>query len=435
MSPITLDTKEIEKIIPHRYPFLLIDRITIIEEGKKAVAIKNITANEPQFTGHFPGNPIMPGVLIMEALAQTGAVLALRTPEGKGKLVLFAGIDGARFKRIVLPGDQLTLEADVLWFKKGVGKMKGVAKVGDQIAAEAELMFAMADAKGATPNVHASAKVHPTAVIDPSAKIGKNVELAAYSVIGPEVEIGDDTKIGEHTVIHRWTKIGKGNNIFPNCSIGAAPQDIRYKGEKGEIIIGDNNTIREFVTIHLPEGENKQTIIGNNNFIMVHAHIPHNAKIGNFVVIGGYCGIAGFVQIDDYAVIGGMAGIHQFVRIGKMVMVGAHSKVVQDIPNFMLAEGDPAQVRTINAIGLSRRGVSTDAISEIKKAFKILYGSKMNLSQALEEIKHKVRQIDEIKQLLAFLETDSRRGISKKPLETEGSEDDLLFPDLPELGI
>ena len=434
MNPVTLDVKEIEKIIPHRYPFLLVDRVVIIEDGKKAIGYKNITANEPQFTGHFPGNPIMPGVLIMEALAQTGAVLALREPENRGKLVLFAGIDNARFRRLVVPGDTLILEADVLWFKKGIGKMKAVAKVGDQIAAEAELMFSLADTNTGSANIHSSAIIHPTAVVHPSAKIGKNVELAAYTVIGPDVEIGEGTKIGEHTVIHRWTKIGKENNIFPNCSIGAAPQDIRYKGEKGEVIIGDNNTIREFVTIHLPAGENKQTIIGNHNFIMVHAHIPHNAKIGNFVVIGGYCGIAGYVSIDDYAVIGGMAGIHQFVRVGKMVMVGAHSKVTQDIPPFMLAEGDPAQVRTINAIGLQRRGVSQDAIGEIKKAFKILYGSKMNLSQALEEIKHKVRQIDEIKFLLAFLDTDSRRGISKKPLESD-SEDDLLFPDVPELGI
>ncbi len=429
MAPITLSVKEIEKIIPHRYPFLLIDRVDIVEEGKKAIGYKNITANEPQFTGHFPGNPIMPGVLIMEALAQTGAAIALRSPEAKGKLVLFAGIDGARFRRIVVPGDTLTLEAEVLWFKKGIGKMKGVAKVGDQIAAEAELMFSLADVPGALPGVH------PTATISADAKIGKNVEIGPYVVIGPEVEIGEGSKIDAHSVIHRWTKIGKNNHIFPNCSIGGAPQDIRYKGEKGEVIIGDNNVIREFVTIHLPAGTNNKTIIGSNNFIMVHAHIPHNAVIGNFVVIGGYCGIAGHVHIDDYAVIGGMAGIHQFVRIGKMVMVGAQSKVTQDVPPYMLVEGDPAQVRTINAIGLSRRGVTQDSISEIRKAFKIIYGSNMNMSQALEEVKKKVRQVDEIKTLIGFIEDGSRRGISKKPLSPEEIEEDLLFPDLPEIGI
>ncbi|MFH1387157.1 MAG: acyl-ACP--UDP-N-acetylglucosamine O-acyltransferase [bacterium] len=422
-----LDIKEIMKIIPHRYPFLLIDQVVEIEEGKRAVAIKNVTMNEPQFTGHFPGIPIMPGVLIIEALAQVGVVMALRIPANEGKLVVFAGIDGVRFRRPVVPGDQLRLEVETVWTRGALGKMKGKATVNGEVAAEGEFMFSLAD------KTASGQKIHPTATIHAKAQLGKNVEIGPGVVIGADVKIGEGTKVDAHAVITGWTTIGKNNHIYNSVTIGVPPQDVKYKGEKGEIIIGDNNLIREFVTVHIPSAGG-QTTIGNDNFIMVHAHIPHNCKIGNQVVIGGYVGLAGYTQIGDQVIIGGMAGIHQFVRIGRLTMVGAQSKVTQDIPPFMLVEGNPAQVRGVNSIGIQRRGISNDAASEIKKAFKLIYESGHNTPEAVKEIRKRLRHLPEIELLASFLEKDSHRGISKKTALEEEAEE-LLLPEIPELGI
>lgn len=422
-----LDIKEIMKIVPHRYPFLLIDRIVELEEGKRAVAIKNVTINEPFFQGHFPERPIMPGVLIVEALAQVGVVMALRALGKEGKLVYFAGIDDVRFRRPVVPGDQLRLEVETIWVRGALGKMKGKATVNGDVAAEGEFMFSLAEQD------IGGVKIHPTATVHPKAILGKNVEVGPYSIVGAEVKIGEGTKVDAHCVITGWTTIGKDNHIHHGVTIGAPPQDFKYKGEKGEIIIGDKNTIREFVTIHLPSGGG-QTVIGNENFIMVHAHIPHNCRIGNQVVVGGYVGLAGCTEIEDQVTIGGLAGIHQFVRIGRLTMIGAQSKVIQDIPPFMLVEGNPAQVRGINSIGLQRRGIAAEAQSEIKKAFKLIFESGHNTAEAAKEIKKRLRPLPEIEQIIAFLEEESHRGISKRAAIEEEAEE-LILPEIPELGI
>jgi UDP-N-acetylglucosamine acyltransferase len=353
--------------------------------------------------------------------------MALRMPATEGKLVYFAGIDGVRFRRPVVPGDQLRLEVETLWLRGALGKMKGKATVNGEVAVEGEFMFSLAD------KYAGGTKISPEAAVHPKAVFGKNVEVGPYTVIGPDVVIGDGTKIKAHCLITGQTTIGKENVIHNGVSIGAPPQDIKYKGEKGAIVIGDKNIIREFVTIHTPSAAG-ETRIGNENFIMVQAHVPHNCKIGNQVVIGGYVGLAGYTEIEDQAVIGGLAGIHQFVRIGRLAMVGAQSKVTQDIPPFMLVEGNPAQVRGINSIGIQRRGVSLDGQSEIKKAFKLLYESGHNTAEAAKEIRKRLRPLPEIDQLVAFLEDESHRGINKKTaLEAEAEE--LLLPEIPELGI
>ncbi|MCX5750244.1 MAG: acyl-ACP--UDP-N-acetylglucosamine O-acyltransferase [Candidatus Saganbacteria bacterium] len=428
MGKIELSIPDIINIIPHRYPFLLVDRVIIEEETKKAVGIKNVTINEHFFQGHFPGNPIMPGVLIIEAMAQVGAVMALRLPQNEGKIVYFAAIDNIRFRRPVVPGDQLIIDVEVLWVKGPIGKVRASAKVEGSIAAEGEFMFSFVDK-----SARKGASVDATALVHPTAKLGDGVKIGPFCIIGPEVEIGEGTVLEGHCIVHKWTRIGKDCKIAQSVSIAAPPQDIRYKGEKGAVIIGDRNIIREFVTIHLPQGEGNQTVIGNDNFIMVHAHIPHNAKIGNNVVIGGYVGLAGHVQIDDYVIIGGLCGVHQFCRIGKMAMIGAQSKVVQDVPPFMLVEGNPAQVKKVNSIGLQRRGISQEAQTEIKKAFKIIYGNRISTVQAIEEIRKKTHPLEEIKILIEFLEKATDRGINKR--FGGDAEDEMLLPELPEIGL
>lgn len=427
-NKVDLDTMVILKTLPHRYPFLLIDKIIELEDGKKAVAIKNVTMNEPFFQGHFPDFPVMPGVLVVEALAQTGAFMALRLPQSDGKLVFFAGIDNLRFRKPVFPGDQLTLEVEVLWVKGAIGKLKAQARVSSEVVCEGDLLFSLVD------RTEGGVKVHPTATVHPSAKLGKNVEVGPYSLIGPEVTVGDGTYIGPHVVISRWTKIGEGNKIYDGASIATPPQDHKYKGEKSMVVIGNKNIIREYVTIHLPTGEGEKTIIGDENFIMVHAHIPHNCRVGNQVVIGGYVGIGGHSVFEDQCVIGGMAGIHQFVRIGRLAMVGAHSKVTQDVVPFMLVDGVPAEVRGLNLVGMDRRGISHEAQSEIKKAFKVLYQSKLKASQALDEMK-KLKHLDEIKHMISFLEHSTDRGISRKLGEDVLLDEEPILPEIPELGI
>jgi UDP-N-acetylglucosamine acyltransferase len=428
--------EEIMQALPHRYPFLLVDRILEIEDGKRAVGIKNVSMNEHFFQGHFPGKPVMPGVLILEAMAQVGAVIALSMPEHEGKLVLFAGIDQVRFRKMVVPGDQLRIEVEATKMKGSIGKLKANAKVDGEIAAECEILFSLAESLGS------GARIHPTAMVHPSAELGKNVVVGPFVVIGPEVKIGENTKIGAHTVIRRWTTIGKDNNIYNNVSIGTAPQDFKYKGERGEIVIGDRNIIREFVTVHLPSGEGNKTEVGSDNMIMVYAHIPHNCKIGNQSVIGGYCGLGGHTVVEDQVVIGGLAGIHQGTRIGRLAMIGSSSKVAQDIPPFMLFDGNPGYIRGMNIIGMQRRGISSEGISEIKKCFKIMYMSKSSTKSAADEIRKKANLTDEVQQLLNFIEAESHRGISKKSEtgeaiidESEAGKEELLFPDIPEIGI
>ena len=430
-----MDIGMILRTLPHRYPFLLVDKIVELEEGKKAVGIKNVSINEPYFQGHFPGLPIMPGVLILEAMAQVGAVLALKMPENEGKLVYFAGIDNVRFRKPVVPGDQLRIEVEAIKMKGTIGKLKCHAKVEGEMAAEGEILFSLNE------RLSDEAKIHPTSTVHPSAELGKNVDIGPYVVIGPEVKIGDNTKIGAHSLIRKWTTIGSDNIINHSVTIGTPPQDYKYKGERNEIVIGNKNIIREFVTIHLPSGEGTKTEIGNENFIMVYAHIPHNCRVGNQAVIGGYVGLGGHTVVEDQVVIGGLAGIHQNTRIGRLAMIGSSSKVTQDIPPFMLFDGNPGYIRGLNLIGMQRRGLSEEAISEIKKCFKILYMSKSSTQNAINEIKKKVKSLDEVEQLLSFLEAESIRGISKKRegadaiIEETEMEKELLFPDIPEIGI
>lgn len=426
MPEVDIDINGIKKVLPHRYPFLLIDRVIFLEEQSKVIAIKNVSGNEEFFSGHFPGFPIMPGVLIIEAIAQAGAFGMLASAENQGKFALFAGIDNVRFRKPVFPGDQLRIEVEYMKSRGPIAKMKGVAMVNDQVVCESELMCSVVSKEQSKASL-----IDPTAIVHQSVKIGKGVRVGPFTTIGPEVSIGDNTVIESGVVIARWTTIGKDCRIMNGVTIATPPQDHKYKGERNEVVIGDRCIIREFATIHLPTGEGEKTSIGNDCMIMTNVHIPHNAKIGNNVVISSFAGLSGHAEIADNVIIGGLTGIHQHVRIGKMAMIGGQAKIVQDVPPFMLADGNPAQVRALNIIGLQRRGVSLESQVELKKAFKIIYKSNLNLTLALEELKKKCKPLGEIKELIAFLEQETDRGILKKSEQT----DDLLFPEIPELGI
>lgn len=254
--------------------------------------------------------------------------------------------------------------------------------------------------------------IHPTAVIHPKAQIGANCEIGPYCVIGEHVVLGDGCSLHSHVVIDGHTTLGTGNEIFPFASIGLKTQDLKWKGGTTRTEIGNNNTFREYMTIHSATADGEVTSVGSNNHILAYCHLAHNVTLGNHVIMSNVATLAGHVTVEDHAVIGGLAAIHQFCRIGKMSIVGGCSKVVQDVPPFMLADGNPAETRTVNKVGLERNGVSEESQSALRLAFKLLFREGLTISNALARIEADLPKLPEILHLIQFVRTSSR-GISK----------------------
>lgn len=229
--------------------------------------------------------------------------------------------------------------------------------------------------------------IHITASIHPEAQVDINVEVGPFSIIGENVKIGQNTKIDSHVVIEGHTEIGEENRIFTGAVIGSEPQDLKYKGAASLTKIGNGNTIREYVTINRATGEDEATIIGDNNLLMAYVHVAHNCEIENQVVIANAVNMAGHVRIESNAVIGGVCGIHQFVHIGELAMIAGCSRIVHDVPPYMLVEGTPSRVRLLNKLGLKRAGITSEDSKYLKKAFRILYRSGLSLEAALAELK------------------------------------------------
>ncbi len=255
-----------------------------------------------------------------------------------------------------------------------------------------------------------SAEIHATAVVDPRARLGHNVTIGPHTVIGPEVEIGPDCAIGSSVLIDGHTRLGSDNRIFHGAVIGMPPQDLKYKGEISTIEIGDGNTIREYVTIHLPTGEGAKTRVGNGNLLMAYVHIAHNCTIHNHTILANAVNLAGHVEIEDHAIVGGMTPVHQFVRIGAHSFIGGGSRLPQDVPPFVRVAGNPVEVAGINAVGLKRRGFSDEELLNLKKAYRLLYRAGLNVSQALERIATDCRLTQSIEDLMEFIRR-SERGI------------------------
>jgi UDP-N-acetylglucosamine acyltransferase len=254
--------------------------------------------------------------------------------------------------------------------------------------------------------------IHPSAVIHPRAEIGKDCIIGPYCVIGENVSLGDGCKLHSHVVIDGHTKLGQGNEIFPFASIGLKTQDLKWKGGITYTVIGDHNTFREYVTIHSATGDGEFTTIGSHNNLLAYCHVAHNVTLGNHVIMSNVGTLAGHVTVEDYAVVGGLAAVHQFCRIGKMAIIGGCSKVVQDVPPFMLADGNPAETRTINKVGLERNHVSEEAQSSLKHAYKILFREGLTIPNAVARIEAELPKSPELQHLLQFV-TSSERGISK----------------------
>lgn len=254
-------------------------------------------------------------------------------------------------------------------------------------------------------------KIDEKAVVCNGATLGVDVEIGPYAYIGPNVIIGDRCKIYPHAVIEGWTKIGDDCSIFPFASIGMAPQDIKYKNEKTELIIGDRNTIREYVTINRGTiAGGGKTQIGNDNFIMISCHVAHDCHLHNGIVMANLATLAGHVEIEDFAVIGGFTAVHQFVRIGTMAMVGGASAVAQDVAPYTIVSGNRAKLFGLNLVGIKRLGIEGERLDNLKKAYRLIFKSKLTIAEAREAIEKQGLLKDEVETLLNFI-LKSNRGV------------------------
>jgi len=257
-------------------------------------------------------------------------------------------------------------------------------------------------------------KIHPTAIVSKNAQLPSDIEVGPYSIIGDNVKIGEGTKIDAFCVIEGNTTIGKRCKIFTGAVLGSIPQDLKYKGEKSFLEIGDDNIIREYCTFNPGTGEGGKTVVGNGNLFMAYSHVAHDCVIGNKCIIANVGTLAGHVTIEDQAVIGGLVAIHQFVRVGRLSIIGGCSKVVQDVPPFSTCDGHPARVYGLNLVGLKRANIDSSIIKELSYCFKIIFNSGLSMKNALREIESKKSLPSEVVYLIDFIKKSSRgicRGI------------------------
>lgn len=253
--------------------------------------------------------------------------------------------------------------------------------------------------------------IHPAAIIHPKAVIGPGCEIGPYCIIGENVVIGENCRLISHVVVDGHTRLGQGNRVYPFASIGLQTQDLKYKGGTTRTEIGEFNTIREHVTIHSATGDGESTVIGSHNTILAGSHIGHNVVLGNRIIVS-MAALAGHVIVEDSALVGGLSAVHQFCRVGTMAMIAGCAKVVQDVPPYMLIDGNPAETRTLNKIGMERNGVPEASQSALKQAFKILFREGLTIPNALARIEKDLPPVPELQHLLKFVRS-SERGITK----------------------
>lgn len=255
--------------------------------------------------------------------------------------------------------------------------------------------------------------IHKTAIVHRDAEVPADCEVGPYSVVGEGVTLGEGCVLRSHVVLEGPSRIGKKNEFYPFCSIGQRTQDLKYDGEPTHLEIGDGNTFREFVTVNRATAKGTKTMIGDRNHLLAYAHVAHDCVLGNGIVMSNCGTLAGHVVVEDHAIVGGLAAVHQFCRVGAMAIIGGCSKVVQDIPPYMMADGNPAEVRTINKIGLERHGVGEEIQKALRAAYKLLYReSGLNIGDAVARIRKDLPDLEEIRHLCEFVDR-SERGISR----------------------
>src|SRR5471030_572965 len=412
-----LDIHQIKQYLPHRYPMLLVDRVLDWESGKTITAIKNVTVNEEFFNGHFPHKPVMPGVLMIEAMAQTAAILSFLTMDVKpdeNSVVL-------RRHR------QRALQASGRTGRPTGDERRDPARLARHLEIQGGRQRRWQGRGGSRIDVHhpqrrrrqpasrevIMATIHSTAIVDPQAQLGDDVAIGPYSIIGPHVSIGAGTVVGPHVVIEGHTSIGRDNKFFQFSSIGAAPQDMKWKGEPTRLEIGDRNTIREFCTFNVGTVQDAGvTRLGNYNWISAYVHLAHDCQVGNNTIFSNNAQLAGHVEIGDWVIMSGFANVHQFCKIGAHAFVGMSTSLTQDVPPFVLLNGNPAQAHGVNIEGLKRRGFTREQINGIRTAYKLIYRSGLTLEEAKVALKAEEDAMpaaaEQIRSMREFLNVASR---------------------------
>ena len=255
-------------------------------------------------------------------------------------------------------------------------------------------------------------EIHPTAVIEEGARIGEGCRIGPYCVIGPNVILGIGCELHSHVVIDGHTEIGSENTFYPFASIGLRTQDLKWDGGTTWTRVGSNNTFREYVTIHSATADGDATVIGSHNNLLAYTHVAHDCQLGDHIIMSNVGTLAGHVIVEDRAIVGGLAAVHQFCRIGTMSIIGGCSKVVQDVPPYMMVDGNPAAMRTLNKEGLKRNGVNEDTQKSMRQAYRILFRSEQTFTNAVKQVRADVATSPELEHLLAFIES-SERGIAK----------------------
>ena len=403
-----LDIDEILQFLPHRYPFVLVDRVDEVVPGERIVGRKNVSANEPYLQGHFPGNPIVPGVLVVEALAQLCCILAFQT-RGRtttdGFLQYLAGVDDARFKRPVRPGDVLELRGTILGERRQLMRFDCEALVDGELACSVKLMCVERKAERL---------IDVRAMVDPKAKLGKNVSVGPWSSVGPDVVLGDDCEVGEHVVLRGPTVLGCGNKIYQYSTVGEGSPAFAYKGEPTTLTIGDNNVIREGVTIHRGLATDRsRTVIGSDNLFMAYVHIGHDCVLGDRIVMANNASVAGHVTVGDEAVLSGYVGVPQFRSIGAYSFVSAMSLVTKDVPAFVSVDGNPAGAVGLNAERLRRLGLDDTVKKALQDAYNTVYRRGLTLKEALEELQEPAATHPEVRCFVDSIER-SEHGIIRE---------------------
>ena len=393
--------------LPHRYPSYLLDAIVHHEPGRRLVAAKNVTINEEFFQGHFPGAPVMPGVLMIEALTQVATVLLLER-EGPGLQVYLRGVDNAKFRRQVVPGDRLHLDVSLGRRHRPLTRVHCVARTGETVVAETELLL----------EVRRAAEIDPRAIVHPTAEIGAGTVVGPNAAIGAHVRIGRHCRIGTSAVIEGPTEIGDDTQVYPFASIGLNPQDLKYRGEPTRLVIGRGNIFREFVTIHRgTEVGGGLTSIGDRNLFMAYAHVAHDCRIGNDTIFGNAATLGGHVWVEDFATISAFSGVHQFCRVGEHAFIGGYSVVTKDALPYGKSVGNRARIYGLNTVGLIRRGFSPDTVSKLKRAYRYLLVSRLNTSRALLQIEQDEALVcPEVAYLVQFIRNSQRGVILRRPI-------------------
>jgi UDP-N-acetylglucosamine acyltransferase len=259
--------------------------------------------------------------------------------------------------------------------------------------------------------------IHPTAIVSPRAELHAGVRIGPYAVVEDDVTIGEGCQIGAHAVLKRFTTLGRRNRVYEHATLGGEPQDVKFRGEPSRLVVGDDNQIREYATLHRASGEGEVTRVGSRNFLMIGTHVAHNCEVGDDNIFANGAALAGHAVVEDHVFLSSNVGAHQFVRFGRFAMVGGKSKVVQDVLPFFLTDGNPSRVRGLNAVGLRRGGFGAEERAALKRAYQLLFRARLPLERALEVLEE---MADENVRHLASFIRGSRRGFTREAREGQG---------------